>query len=174
MALHHATKKSAVEKYSALVKEGKPIEDIKLAISLDEKGFDEAGVDEILAAVLGDTKGKPETKKEEKPRVKSQSETLGLDRFDYRNLKGESYEEYLKMVTEKLFAHVQYRFCCYKARPIKKERYPGLRDTPVDIIGVLIESDIPINRTKIEARHAIDLNKQLGNSGMYYLLDKES
>ena len=50
--LHHATLKSAVAKYKVLAMEGKSENDIKIAISQDEKEFDSDAINEIYAAVV--------------------------------------------------------------------------------------------------------------------------
>ncbi|MEO6610742.1 MAG: hypothetical protein ABIT05_01375 [Chitinophagaceae bacterium] len=52
MGLHHSTLKAAKNKYGPLLSEGKTETEIKEAIAADEKGYDEAGVAEIFAAIV--------------------------------------------------------------------------------------------------------------------------
>jgi hypothetical protein len=64
MALHHATLKSAVNKYGPLVAEGKTEEEIKSEIAQDEKGFEPEGIDEIYAAITAPPEENEAAKKE--------------------------------------------------------------------------------------------------------------
>lgn len=63
--LHHKTLSAAVEKYGPLHKEGKTEEEIKAAIAADEKDFDQEGVDEIYATIVGETPTPPVLKSNE-------------------------------------------------------------------------------------------------------------
>jgi hypothetical protein len=66
MALHHATLKSAVNKYGPLVAEGKTEEEIKSEIAQDEKGFEPEGIDENIR---GDHYRQQKTKLRRKKRL---------------------------------------------------------------------------------------------------------
>ncbi len=84
MALHHATLKAAVSKYLPLVEEGKTEEEIKAAISADEKAFDAESVDEIFSSLTkdpGQTQD-PEAEKARKKKYIVKSEFRDIDNFN--------------------------------------------------------------------------------------------
>jgi hypothetical protein len=166
MALHHLTKKAAIEKYSPLLTEGKTREAIALELARDPKDFSEEDINEIMNAIIG------ETQNDQRP--KSQSESLGLDRFDYKKEEGfvgAQFKEYEAMIL-KFPLTKQYDFEVYRVKPVRVERYPGLPQSPIDTIGIRIESDRPLMTTRVEARHALEMNRQLQNTGRYFLLKK--
>ncbi len=172
MALHHLTKKAAVEKYGPLLTEGKTREEIMLEVANDPKEFSADDINEIVNAIIGEPPANPNEKPSPKPQT--QSEKLGLDRFDYKREEGfigDQFKEYEAMIL-KLPLTKQYDFEVYKVKPVKVERYPGLPQSPIDTVGVRIESDRPIMTTRVEARHALEMNRQLQNTGRYYLLKK--
>jgi phage major head subunit gpT-like protein len=57
--MHHMVKKSAIEKYGNLVKEGKKKEEIELELIADEKGFTSEEVKELLEALFAEAPSKP-------------------------------------------------------------------------------------------------------------------
>lgn len=170
--MHHLKKKSALEKFTPLAEQMSP-EELLQAILADDKGYSEEEANEIIAAL--DPKAPPAPKKEEPKeeqfKVPTQSETLGLDRFNYSNLTEKSFEEYEALLRH-LPAHKQFDFERVKAKALRKELYPGLPQSPIVMYGVKVESTSPDHVTRMEARHALELNRQVGNSGLYYLLKK--
>lgn len=106
---------------------------------------------------------------QEKP--KTQAELCGTDHIDYKELTGDTYKEYEKIV-DNLRKTDLYFFDKHKARIIKRDRYEGLVNSPKVTVGIEIINDRPECTTKIEARQAIELNRQLENSHFYYLISK--
>jgi hypothetical protein len=90
-------------------------------------------------------------------------------KFDYRNLNGKEYEAYIGYV-ESLPLFDLRPFDCFKAQPIMKERYPGMPNSPWDMVGVEITTDKALHTTKIDIKTANELNAQLANSKRIYLL----
>jgi hypothetical protein len=172
MALHHLTKKAAVEKYSPLLSEGKSREQILLSVSEDPKNFSADEVNEIVNAIIGEPRSNANEEPKSKP--ETQTETLGLSGFNYdpseKGFIGDQYKDYEALVN-KLRLTNQFDFEVYKAKPVKVERYPGLPGTPIDIVGIKVEGR-PIFTTRVEARHALEMNRQLQNTNRYYLLKK--
>lgn len=119
-----------------------------------------------------------------------------LSEIDYRSLKEKNFEKYNDIVLGKLedpenklegpnnrrsgglAATDIYDFEAYRVSALKKELYPGMKDTPIIIIGVKLEKDTPeIPSTRITIGHAINMNSQLGNfdgrvPGLYFLIKK--
>lgn len=90
-------------------------------------------------------------------------------KFDYKNLTGKEYEAYIGYIASlPLFGLRQ--FDCFKALPVMKERYPGMPNTPSDMVGLEITTDKPLHTTKIDIKTANELNAQLANSKRIYLL----
>ena len=64
----------------------------------------------------------------------------------------------------------KFDFEVYKVEPIKSERYPGLKNTPVDVIGFRIKDNTPVKTTRIFPAHAIDNNGRLQVNGTLRVL----
>jgi hypothetical protein len=117
---------------------------------------------------------------------KNPNAVLNLD-FDYNNLTGEEFKRYNELLESlcpvlgiKEHTFKSFDFELYRAKPIFKERFPGLPNTPRDFIGIeLIEDKQPLFKTRITIRNARDLNSQIINAnhnsrwGKYYLLKKD-
>lgn len=110
-----------------------------------------------------------------------------INDFDYNNLKDEEWERYNELIDHlcpqlgvKEHSGHAFDFELYRAKPIFKARYPGLRDTPYDLKGIeLVGIDKrPIQKTRMEIRYVRDLNRQIENEhsrngfGRIYLLKK--
>lgn len=208
-------KKSAVAKYSPMREEGKGLEQVKDAISADEKGYTVEDVNEILMEVMGlanPTTGEApgfiqppsETAKfpVQFPTVNKATynpskpnESLDLSGYNYKDLKGPAFMDYAKLVGElttleenadgdfvpingKLMLNDMYDFQLFKTKPLRKQRYRGVADSPFDLVGLAIVSDTAIHTTRIPVKVALEHNRQIGNAhsiaghGTYYLLKK--
>jgi hypothetical protein len=121
---------------------------------------------------------------------KNHNAQIDLKGFDYLNLKGEAWKKYLELVgdyfdpdekrhvTGSLQLYQLYDFKLYRAKPVIVERYPGIKDSPKDLVGIELVSEIHLNATRLELRHANDYNQQILNAharaghGKFYLLAK--
>jgi hypothetical protein len=71
-----------------------------------------------------------------------------------------------------------YDFELYAVRPVRVERYPGLKDSPVDFVGLTLRNTTPEHKTRIPVKIAKEYNGQILNQhsiaghGKYYLLAK--
>lgn len=121
---------------------------------------------------------------------------VDVSMFDYKNLTGKSFKEYVslagdpsysefdaetgetKTIVPRLKANEMYDFGVYKVDVVMKDRFPGIKDTPRDFIGVKVKTDTPEMVTRIRLSQAHELNSQIMNAhgragfGKYYLLRK--
>lgn len=128
---------------------------------------------------------------------------LDLRRFDYtadEGFRGKDFADYIRMVegvydveTGKLSkpgelnVRDQFTFTVYDARPIIVKRYPGMKDSPTMLDGIMVTTPKPLMTTKIYLSQAIMLNQQILNAharehglqtvkvgtGRYYFLKKD-
>lgn len=115
-------------------------------------------------------------------KTKTQSEKpnkdLQLADIDYQKLEGEAFDNYLK-VTEGLFLNNKYDFEVWKASSIQKFRInENSGDKEAYIKGIKLNSNQPIQKTRIKWSDAQELNKQVSHNmaeaqtSKYYLLVK--
>lgn len=225
MALHHTQLKAAVKKYQPLIDSGKSIEDVTTEINLDEKGYTPTEAQEIVAALQLSQGGEKTTEEttdnsndtnQESPiqdpppppptlspdngtsaSGESTEAGLGLEKFDYKNLKGKSFKEYVELVGDRSYVTVdeetgkeipvvgqlkqdaEYDFEQYRAKPVFKMRFAGVPNTPMDFNGIELVKDAPEHTTRISVGTALELNSQILNGhsraghGRYYLLAKK-
>lgn len=186
MSLHHTQK----TKYQKLKDSGMTAEELKKEM-LDNK-LAEADVDQFIAEVYaakpGDNGGENtppaaavstppvsqppvtgETPASPTPTPPAGTNSASIPVFNYKALTGDEWERYEGHV-KSLDLYSLRDFQQFKAEQVTKERYPGLPGTPVDIAGIRIINDTPINTTRISIAHANEMNKQLPNSKRIYLL----
>lgn len=109
-----------------------------------------------------------------------------LEKFDYEKLVDKKHEEYNELIDELCpplgigeGTRRQFDWVVLKAEPIMKDRYPGLPNTPRDFVGIKLitgadgQKMAPIHPgTRMEMKHAVEMNKQLINTRRIYLLKK--
>lgn len=138
--------------------------------------------------------GQPGTSEQKKSN--SPNGELDLSGFDYRNLTGESFTEYISMVGDRSYKKVddegreipvngellqndKYDFVLLPAVPVMKARFPGMENTPWDFVGIKAKDTVPIHRTRIPVKTALEYNAQIINQhsraghGKYYFLAKD-
>lgn len=118
------------------------------------------------------------------------AETLAT--FNYEKLQGEEFERYMQFAEGKKVnpTHPQslrsgglpmnktYDYAVYLAFPIWKELYPGMKDSPKMVDGIMLYTAEPhIACTRIDSRRAAMFNHQIYNANsvsptMFYLLKK--
>lgn len=115
--------------------------------------------------------------------------------IDYKNLVGDNFKKYVELVGDRSFMVTDdrgkqkpivgklrqdqsYDFEQYRVKPVRKERFPGMKDSPWDFIGIEITKDKPEHTTRIPVSIALEFNAQILNAhsvaghGKYYLLKK--
>lgn len=118
---------------------------------------------------------------------------LDLESFDYHNpqgFKGEEFKQYNELLDSICnefgtgeHPGKNFLFELHRAAPIRVERYPGMPNTPVDFVGVMIKTDQQknssvVHKTNITIQQARIHNQQIHNAhslagyGTYYLLKK--
>lgn len=114
-----------------------------------------------------------------------------LAAFDYRKLAGDAYHQYLCLTEgelededNKLSNRVGglakndlFDYEGYRVAAVKKQLYPGMKDTPIYVYGIKLMKEAPECTTRITAGAAKDLNAQIANHtesapGLYYLIKK--
>jgi hypothetical protein len=154
-------------------------------------GLKDADVNEVIAGLYTGS-NKPS---EDNTAVKTgPNADLDLSEFDYKQLKGESFKKYAELVGDAAFRNIdengeekpvpgtlladkEYDFHQFRVRPIFKIRFPGVKDSPKDFVGMELVNDVPIHTTRISVKTARSLNAQITNehsraNGKYYLLKK--
>jgi hypothetical protein len=97
--------------------------------------------------------------------------------FDYTKLSGKAFQEYIEHI-DSLPLHDMCDFELYAVKPVRVERYPGLKDTPIDFVGLTLRNTTPEHKTRIPVKVAKEYNNQILNQhsiaghGKYYLLAK--
>jgi hypothetical protein len=183
--------KAAVKKYSGL-KESNDRDSAKEAI-IQSKEYSDEEAEQIVAAIYDTENGATavEPKKAFKP-----NDELDLSGFDYKNLTGKKFKEYVELVgdrayvefdsesgtenpvTGKLLLEDVYDFVQHRVDVVMKARFPGVKDTPYDFNGLKVKNDTPEHTTRISVRHALEFNLQILNAhsraghGKYYFLKK--
>jgi hypothetical protein len=131
-----------------------------------------------------------------KKAASSPNDELDLDEFNYESLTGENFKEYVRLVGDRsyterndegkyvpvngsLLQNDKYDFILLPAVPVMVERFPGMKDTPIDYIGIKAKTLTPIHRTRIPVSTALEYNAQIVNQhsraghGKYYFLAKK-
>lgn len=139
-----------------------------------------------------------ETEKVSKPKkaanvATSPNDDLDLNRFNYEELTGESFKDYVRMAGDhsameivngeevpmrgSLLESQSYDFVLLKAKPVMVARFPGMKDTPYDYVGLRAEGKA-LHTTRIPVKTALEFNRQILNAhsraghGKYYFLKK--
>jgi len=188
--LHHSTKKKAAAKFGGLMKEGKTKEEV--TVLMKEEEFTDEEMEEIFTAISEPIKvNNLKVSEEKKP---SPNDALDLSGFEYKILKDAKFKEYVELVGDRSFVEIvdgmevpvrgsllendSYDFDLYKAKPLRKDRFPGMKDTPKDYVGIEIINDTPVHTTRMTVKTMLELNGQILNQhsiaghGKYYLLKK--
>jgi hypothetical protein len=163
---------------------------------LEALGFEEEKPEPKPAPNLSASTG---TKPPELPALENQSQSSDLASIlagiDYKNLKGETFKKYVQLVGDRSFVEINdegkavpvvgklqqndsFDFEQYRAKPIFKDRFPGMEGTPRDYVGIEIIRDKPEHTSRIPVSVALEFNAQILNQhsraghGRYYLLKK--
>jgi hypothetical protein len=101
------------------------------------------------------------------------NEKIDLSKFNYKgNFDGEAYKSYIELVEGKKDEYGKvteagltqtdlYDFVTYKAICIRKPLYPGLRDSPMAIVGIQIVNSEPVKTARTTLKRALTMNEQL-------------
>jgi hypothetical protein len=124
------------------------------------------------------------------------AEEIDLSVFDYKNLTGEDFKNYVEIAGDRSYRIVDretgeekpvigllredqmHDYELYRVEVVMRPRYPGVKDTPIDFNGVKTRTEKPDQRTRITVKSALELNAQILNAhsraghGRYYLLKK--
>lgn len=167
MPLHHKTKESVVKKYRHL--EG---DILHQALTTDSTNYTTEEIKEILEAIakakLSESDcGTPGPSPQQPAAAAAPQAGIPaspnveiaekLKAFDYSKLTGEPFKKYCLLV-QSLPIDGKYDFELYSVETIRAERYRGMKDSPVDTIGIRIKDSKPINTTRIAVKHALATN----------------
>lgn len=171
--LHYKVKEAAFKKYGTL--QG---DDLGKAVNADKNNYTEEEVAELVEHIEKTQKkyaqGPKDKLAEEQPDtaigdVQAPANKLGppedpnkwirpyLKVFDYAKLTSESFKKYC-MLVQSLTQEAKYDFELYHVEVIKRDRYRGVKDTPVDTVGFRMRNTTPINKTRIPVKHALSMN----------------
>lgn len=204
MALSKAGLKKALAKYQPLKDAGKTVEEITTELQVDENGYEEDDIKQILEGLgLGEASGDngqapptPPVLGNEGEEIKEENPLAVLDSIDYKNLKGDNFKKYVELVGDRSYSTIDeetgkeipvvgklrqdqsFDFQQFRAKPVFKDRFPGMENTPKDFVGIEIVRDAPEHTTRIPVHVALEFNAQILNQhsraghGRYYLLKK--
>lgn len=151
---------------------------------------------ENVSSELEQDQQEPKQEKSSKQKaITSPNDELDLEGFDYKNLTGEKFKEYVRLVGDRsyqekndvgkyvpvngsLLLEEKYDFVLLPAQPVMVARFPGMENTPWDYIGVKAKGTDPIHTTRISVKTALEYNAQIINQhsraghGKYYFLKK--
>jgi hypothetical protein len=189
-------KQSALRKLNDFLQKNMSIEEAIAALHHDEAKYTEEEINEISDSFTVEDGTSHLPQPEEIKAAPASKGKLDLSKFDYKNLTGESFKEYVKLVGDRSYLEVDreegtekpvigmlkendmYDFQLHKVDVIMKDRFPGIAGTPKDFNGIRVKSDQPEMVTRIPVKTALELNAQIMNAhsraghGKYYLLKK--
>lgn len=202
--MNHLRKKKALELIKGKEAQKEDVADILLQAEFTNEEVAEV-IEHISdpANLSGDKDPEPKKRKEpEKPKSPNDEIADELKQFDYKpastqgQFRGDAFKKYVELVGDTSFVVVDeetgqalpvrgklqlekmYDFQLFKAKPVRKVRYVGVPESPVDYIGIEIVNDTPIHTTRISVQDALLYNAQIMNAhsiaghGKYYLLKK--
>jgi hypothetical protein len=124
----------------------------------------------------------------------SPNDELELAGFNYEDLTGQSFKDYVGLVGDhsamevlngeevpirgSLQENKSYDFVLMKAVPVMQARFPGMKDTPFDYVGIRVKENKAVHSTRIPVKTALEFNRQIMNAhsraghGKYYFLKK--
>jgi hypothetical protein len=189
-------KQSAVRKLNESLQKNMSIEEAIVLLKQDEAKYTEEEINEISDSftVVDGSTDLPQPEEIKAP-VKPNGK-LDLSKFDYKNLTGESFKDYVHLVGDRSYVEVDreegtekpvvgqlkandmYDFQLHKVDVVMKVRFPGVAGSPSDFNGIKVKSETPELITRIPVKTALELNAQIMNAhsraghGKYYLLKK--
>lgn len=137
MALHYMTLKAAVSKYNTV-----PVDQLEAALQADEKKFTAEDIAEIIAEINNTPQQIQQPIKNDEQKAK----VLDLTKFDYSKLDSKSLIELFELMAT-LNDNTKYPFAEYRVEILRGERFEGMKDSPVDIIGIRLKDSKPIKET---------------------------
>ena len=135
------------------------------------KGFTDQEADEVIQALSVNASkpvaGKPKPKAKviaEVPVFDPENPNISIaDRlkaFNYENLEGEELAKYYELL-DSLPHSEMYDFEVYKVDVLRQERFEGVPNSPIDVVGIVLESTKPVIRTRVYPKTAIAQNGRL-------------
>lgn len=153
--------KKALETFQPKIDAGATPEEIKAELEKEEYGYNEEEQAEILDALheanAGKSDGNPPPPPEGESNKESQKTGSDAPKFDYNNLKGEELKRYMKHLRS-LNGNEKRTFKLMRVEVIKKVRYKGIKDSPMDIAEIRIKDPKPIMTTLIPVKAATAQN----------------
>lgn len=140
------------------------------------KGFSDQEADEVIEVLA--SKGKTKPKRSAKPKADTEEQTIAseslnskiadnLKTFNYENLEGEQLAKYYELL-ESLPHGELFDFEVYKVKVIRQERFEGVPNSPIDVVGIVLESTKPIITTRVYPKTAIAQNGRLVRGRNYF------
>lgn len=160
--MHHMRLKKALETFQPKIDAGATPEEIKAELEKEEYGYNEEEQADILEALHDANAGKSGGNPPPPPpppgsENKGNSEGPKAPQFDYNNMKGEELKRYMKHLRS-LNGNEKRTFKLMRVEVIKKVRYKGIKDSPMDIAEIRIKDPKPIMTTLIPVKAATAQN----------------
>ncbi|WP_430900487.1 MULTISPECIES: hypothetical protein [unclassified Paraflavitalea] len=180
--------------------------DLEKVADLLQSEFTPQEIQEVLQSLSEDgggdqnqsgQKGAEEDSKKPFSKLTKTDNGYDVSQFKYSGaFRGKEFREYLALTGDNNFVEIdeetgsekkiipklsvtnRYRFAEYKAKPIFKDRFPGIPNSPKDFVGIDILSEIPTKTTVLTLADVLILNAQITNPhsraghGRYLLLAK--
>lgn len=190
--MNNNRKKSAIQKYGDQIKANP--DGAKLAMQQADKPFSPEEIAEIFEAVKGDssinlntnlhvaTKSAPQLEHDgHNPADPNAQFRDKLKELDYEHLNDEnndSFKKYIAIVNTLVHGR-SYDFEQYMAYAEKESYFDKKLRAQEKIVGIVINKSTPVNKSRMPAQYANDLNSQIWNSNSadqnsrYWLLKKD-
>jgi len=156
--MHHLQIKSAARKYSEMFKKDGPS---VVKIKMMEDGFSEEDIDEVIT-FLHEKADKQVSETQNAPVSSNEINNIDailaeIKKLDYNNLTYDQFAKYCELI-QQLPTRMKFDFEVIRVKAIKEPRYEGVKDSPIDIVGIEISDPKPKHTTRIPPTIAIMQN----------------
>lgn len=173
--MHHMKLKSAVAKFGPMLATTSE-EDMKVLLADPENGYTAEEQEEVLAAIKKPVES--EAPKENNatnqaiPKLKAIGEEVEIPDFKPEDLANpKKFKEYVQWLLT-VPGNTKLRFDLMKVESIREVRYEGVKDSPVDIVGIRIKDNKPyLSGTLIPVKHAVLHNGYIAEGKNWFGLE---
>ena len=174
MKMHHMKLKSALAKFGPMVATTSD-DDLKVLLSDAANGFTQEEQEEVFAAlkkgVEEPPKQTPEGGTSTVPQATTGSE-IQIPDFEPADLANPvKFKEYVQWLLS-IPGNTKLKFDLMKVESIREVRYEGVKDSPVDIVGIRIKDNKPyLGGTLIPVKHAVQHNGYIAEGKNWFALE---
>lgn len=170
--MHHMKLKSALAKFGPMLATTTE-DDLKVLLADPENGYTPEEQEEVLAALKSsqpDQNGSAESQPE--PTLVKKEEGIVIPDFKPEDLANpKKFKEYVQWLLT-IPGNTKLKFDLMKVESIREVRYEGVKDSPVDIVGIRIKDNKPyLPGTLIPVKHAVLHNGYIAEGKNWFGLE---